>query len=71
MILKILSSISFANADLEQGKSALQSKNYQQAEESLNLCLAKEPNNEECLLSVYCVFAKIFFMLICGVLWQE
>ena len=52
MILTILSSISFANADLEQGKSALQSKNYQQAQESLNLCLSKEPNNEDCLWEI-------------------
>ena len=52
MILQILSSVSFANADLELGKSALQSKNYKQAQESLTLCLSKSPNNEECLWEI-------------------
>ncbi|MBM76016.1 MAG: capsular biosynthesis protein [Proteobacteria bacterium] len=52
MILQFLSSISFANADLEQGKTALQNKNYEQAQEALNLCLSKEPNNEDCLWEI-------------------
>ena len=52
MIFKIFTSISLANADLEQGKTALQEKNYQQAQESLNTCLIKEPKNQDCLWEI-------------------